>query len=101
MLSGTFKSIPAPVGSYVLQKQNGTAGFYLVADVQPTVNAFRAHLNVPNSDVKLYTFGDEATGISLTPALLEEGTIYYNVSGQRMSRMQKGINIVNGKKILY
>ena len=101
MLSGTFKSIPAPVGSYVLQKQNGTAGFYLVADVQPTVNAFRAHLNVPNSDVKLYTFGDEATGIGLTPALLEEGTIYYNVSGQRMSRMQKGINIVNGKKILY
>ena len=101
MLSGTFKSIPAPVGSYVLQKQNGTTGFYLVADVQPTVNAFRAHLNVPNSDVKLYTFGDEATGISLTPAHLEEGTIYYNVSGQRMSRMQKGINIVNGKKILY
>ena len=102
MLSGTFKSIPAPVGSYVLQKHSGLTGFYLVADVQPTVGAFRAHLNVTDSGVKLYTFGDEATGISLTPALSEEGTTYYyNVSGQRMSRMQRGINIVNGKKIIY
>ena len=101
MLTGTFKGIPAPVGTYVLQKQSGTTGFYLVADVQPTVGAFRAHLNVPNSDVKLYTFGDEATGISLTPALPEEGAVYYNVSGQRMKRIQKGINIINGKKILY
>ena len=101
MLSGTFKSIPAPVGSYVLQKHSGTTGFYLVADVQPTVGAFRAILNVPETGVKLYTFDDEATGISLTPALSEEGATYYNVSGQRMSRMQKGINIVNGKKILY
>lgn len=102
MLSGTFKSIPAPVGSYVLQKHSGLTGFYLVADVQPTVGAFRAHLNVTESGVKLYTFGDEATGISLTPALSEEGTTYYyNVSGQRMSRMQRGINIVNGKKIIY
>ena len=25
----------------------------------------------------------------------------YNLFGQRMSRMQRGINIVNGKKILY
>ena len=101
MLSGTFKSIPAPVGSYVLQKHSGTTGFYLVADVQPTVGAFRAILNVPETGVKLYTFDDEATGISLTPALSEEGATYYNVSGQRLSRMQKGINIVNGKKILY
>ena len=102
MLSGTFKSIPAPVGSYVLQKHSGLTGFYLVADVQPTVGAFRAHLNVTESGVKLYTFGDEATGISLTPALSEKGTTYYyNVSGQRMSKMQRGINIVNGKKIIY
>ena len=101
MLSGTFKSIPAPVGSYVLQKHSGLTGFYLVADVQPTVGAFRAHLNVTETGVKLYTFGDEATGISLTPVLSEEGATYYNVSGQRMSRIQKGINIVNGKKILY
>jgi hypothetical protein len=24
----------------------------------------------------------------------------YNLAGQRMSKMQKGINVVNGKKIL-
>ena len=28
------------------------------------------------------------------------GQAIYNLSGQRLSKMQKGINIVNGKKIL-
>ncbi|MBR1499037.1 MAG: hypothetical protein IJ615_05345 [Bacteroidaceae bacterium] len=107
VLSGTFKSIPAPVGSYVLQKQNGLIGFYLVADVQPTVGAFRALLYVPDSGVKVYTIADDATGISFSSAL-EEGNEYYNMSGQRVGKAQKGINIVKrssanaiGKKILY
>ena len=30
----------------------------------------------------------------------ESNTYYYNVSGQRLSRPQKGINIINGKKVL-
>ena len=107
VLSGTFKSIPAPVGSYVLQKQNGLTGFYLVADVQPTVGAFRALLNVPELGVKVYTFADDATGISFIPAP-EEEDVYYNICGQRIGKAQKGINIVKrssanvvGKKILY
>ncbi|MBO7067059.1 MAG: hypothetical protein J6W52_00015 [Bacteroidaceae bacterium] len=45
---------------------------------------------------------DDEDGISI----IEHSTLniehsIYNLSGQRMSRMQKGINIVNGKKILY
>ena len=30
----------------------------------------------------------------------EENTSIYNVAGQRLQKMQKGINIVGGKKIL-
>jgi hypothetical protein len=26
---------------------------------------------------------------------------WYNLSGQRLSKPQKGINIINGKKVLY
>ncbi|MBO7067058.1 MAG: hypothetical protein J6W52_00010 [Bacteroidaceae bacterium] len=45
---------------------------------------------------------DDEDGISI----IEHSTLniehsIYNLSGQRMSRMQKGINIVGGKKILY
>ena len=31
----------------------------------------------------------------------ESNDAIYNLAGQRLSRPQKGINIVNGRKILY
>lgn len=77
-------------------------GFYLVND-GVTVPAGKAYLNT-DAGVKGFTFvfDDDATGIeSLTPALSEGEGAIYNVAGQRVSRMQKGINIVNGKKVLY
>ena len=50
---------------------------------------------------------DSADGISLTPdpSPVGEGSnvgedAIYNLAGQRLSKMQRGINIVNGKKIL-
>ena len=47
-----------------------------------------------------YNEGDEdPDGISLTPTLSEGEGAIYNLAGQRMSKLQKGINIVNGKKI--
>lgn len=44
---------------------------------------------------------DNPDGITLTPMMPKntDGLIY-NLSGQRLSKMQKGINIINGKKIL-
>ncbi len=46
-------------------------------------------------------FNDEATGInSLTPALSEGEGAIYNLAGQRVSKAQHGINIVNGKKVI-
>ena len=35
-----------------------------------------------------------------TPTSVEGETVIYNLAGQRLSKMQKGINIVGGKKIL-
>ena len=45
---------------------------------------------------------EEGTGIRLTPdpSLLRRGEIY-NLSGQRLSKPQKGINIINSIKVLY
>ena len=40
-------------------------------------------------------------GISLTPAPIPvgEGSVY-SISGQRLSRPQKGVNIIDGKKVI-
>ena len=32
---------------------------------------------------------------------IQNGDAIYNLAGQRISRLQKGINIIGGKKILY
>ncbi len=96
--------------TYVLGKRNST-------DSEETVNIGlynytgtnlakgKAYLFVAGGSAKalVFDFGDDdATGIkSLTPALSEGEGAIYNIAGQRMSRMQKGVNIVNGKKILF
>ena len=87
---------------YALAKKNGNIGFYKVGD-NVTIPAGKAYLVVSASggDVKaFYGFEeDDATGINALNVNLNDGVIY-NVAGQRMNKMQKGINIINGKKIL-
>ena len=101
LLQGTYKSIPAPVGSYVLQNINELVAFYLVGEDQPTVGAFRAYLNAPASGVKVYTFGDDITGIStIDNGQRTMDNEVYNLAGQRLSKPQKGINIRNNKKVI-
>ena len=69
------------------------------------IGACRAYFSLdPNATVKEFKLNfdeEDATSIdSLTPALSKgEGDIY-NLAGQRLSKMQRGINIVNGKKVL-
>jgi hypothetical protein len=70
------------------------------------INAFRAyiqlaHPNVPNN-VRMFVDGEETeTGIeNVNVSDNDNQAVIYNVAGQRISKMQKGINIVNGKKVL-
>ena len=58
---------------------------------------------IDGNDVKVFTFvfEEDPDGIeSLIPTLSKGKDIIYNVAGQRLSKMQKGINIVNGKKVM-
>ena len=69
-----------------------------------TMNAFRAYFQIdesklPSKHIALKFGSDDATGISSVEAGNGNETIY-NVAGMRMSKAQKGVNIVNGKKIL-
>lgn len=46
-----------------------------------------------------YTGPELASPISLTPALSKSEGAIYNLAGQRLSKPQRGLNIVDGKKI--
>ncbi len=83
---------------YILAKQGTTAGFAM-ATTGSTIAAGKGYL-VINSPVKaFYGFDENATGIN-DIELAGENAPIYNVAGQRISKMQKGINIVGSKKIL-
>ncbi|MBR6142310.1 MAG: hypothetical protein IKQ37_11225 [Bacteroidaceae bacterium] len=100
-LKGTLEPIEA-AGKFVLAKPEGEeVGFFLAES--GTIAAGKAYLELPaGSDVKgfIFKFAEEdPTGIANVETVAENGLIY-NIAGQRISKMQKGINIVNGKKIL-
>jgi len=88
---------------YFLGKNGTTVGFYKWDGT--TLKANRAYLDHSTAEaaVKGYIlmFDDDATAIeTIDHSTLTIDQSIYNVAGQRISKMQKGINIVNGKKIL-
>jgi len=101
VLDGTTAAIAAPDGSYILQNQSGKVGFYQVdvTEAQPKVPGFRAYLNVPSSPVKAFFFGDTEDAIQSVISGAASAEIY-NLAGQRVNKLQRGVNIVNGKKVL-
>jgi hypothetical protein len=104
-LTGTYLEIANFNGAtnYVLGKDNANkVGFYHWDST--TLKANRAYIAGSGSGVKGYVLNldDDATGIEQTLSNSPlKGENIYNLAGQRLNKMQKGINIVNGKKILY
>jgi hypothetical protein len=60
----------------------------------------RYTVTVENSN-ELFTgeFETETTGIEVIYNKVETKSVIYNLQGQRLSSLQKGLNIVNGKKV--
>ena len=105
-LKGTLEPIDA-AGKYVLAKpaadeaspEGYEVGFYKAESGK--IAAGKAYLEL-DSNVKAFYFlfpGEDPTGIANVEKVVVDGAIY-NIAGQRISKMQRGINIVNGKKIL-
>jgi len=90
-------------GKYVLAMPAGEeVGFYKAST--GTIKAGKAYLEVSGGEIKGYTFvfgEDDATGLNDLKSLNDANGAIYNVAGQRIQKMQKGINIVAGKKVLF
>ena len=105
MMRGSFKSITAPAGSYILRTDGM---FHRVASGNKSlkVGAYRAYLDMSKvgSEAKTVTmsFDDETTGITdvNAPAAEPADTPIYDLSGRRISSPQSGqIFIFKGKKV--
>ena len=102
-LKGATEDIQA-TGKYVLAQPEGKAvGFYLAET--GVIKAGKAYLENNSNTVplvKAFNFTEEdVTGIENVNANLNlNESAIYNIAGQRVNKAQKGIYIINGKKVL-
>lgn len=91
--------------------QTGTAlttdpGFKDAANGDFTLSAYSAQLSEQTGDPRWFAEGghyNPVTGIETVKTAEEtslENAVIYNLNGQRVEKAQKGINIVNGKKVI-
>ena len=115
LLKGTLEPVTLDLSDatnyYSLGQKGGRVGFYKFdknGTTTITLGANKAYLDTTTpavSNVKGFAFSfddDIATGIGKLEhgSLNMEHSAIYNLSGQRLSKMQKGINIANGKKVI-
>lgn len=89
--------------NYVFGKSGGKEQFFKVRATGMEVPANNAYLAIPEAQAKGIDeigLNGDATGIStIENADMQNGEVY-NLQGQKVNRAQKGVYIVNGKKII-
>lgn len=99
LLTGVYNDQEITKG-YVLQKQE-KVGFYAVSVENPkTVPANHAYIWKDASEAKALFFDGEATAVEAVEALTSGKAQIYDMNGRKLNGLQKGMNIVNGKKIM-
>ena len=77
--------------------------FVKLSDAGNTVPANRAYLPIKlgSNGVKSFALSfDTADGIGATSVAADDAKVIYNLSGQRVQKPRRGVNIINGKKVL-
>ena len=95
---GTYAPTPVAAGDYFI----GNGALYK-SENNTSMKAFRAYIHakaqIPGAKVTLF-IDNIATSISEINGIEAEPGVMYNIAGQRVNKAQKGIYIVNGKKVL-
>ena len=99
------RNVTATATTYVFNWDGSNAssvGFYK-ASGDGTLGAHKAYLDVTGAHAREFLSfdfdGETTTGVSEFKANQNNGVIY-NLQGVRQNQLQKGLNIVNGKKVL-
>lgn len=104
-LKGTDKEmdVPADRAIYILSYGQDGLGFYK-PKATDKLGAHKAYLSFLDASaarsVRMVFDDDETAGVTSVSEDKTDTDIIYNLSGQRIDRLQKGINNVNGKKVL-
>ena len=110
LLEGSFNDTRISGGGYVLSILDGVVGLYAAKLTNGTFlnNANKAYLPASAVPASLQSNGlrfkvDDNTNIEYLDTTLyynQQPTIIYDLMGRRVEHMQKGIYIVNGRKVI-
>ena len=106
VLQGTLFGEKVPVGDYVMQTKGDVQKFYIVSSgKQPTLSPYKAYLKgsqvVPTQGVRMiFNEDDYETGVSAIESLLQDNARIYDLNGRELKTLSKGVNIVNGVKVI-
>lgn len=101
-LSGTISAIAVTAKqNYVLNCVDGEVGFYKFSGT--VMPGFKAYLTSANAaSVKAFAFSFEDVEDAIRAIESENsGLEIYDIAGRRVQKAQKGLYIVNGKKVMY
>ena len=103
-LKATTAELVANGTQYILAQVEGEVAFHQATE-NSVIPAGKGYLELSGAGplVKAF-FGDEESETAITNVNVNgsgNNAAIYNMSGQRVSKLQKGVNIVNGKKVLY
>lgn len=86
--------------NYVLQNQSGNVAFYKVVE-EMTAWKRAAYLQIDAvSEVNAFSLNDAETAIKALNSMTSGKAEIFDMNGRKQSKLQKGVNIVNGVKIL-
>lgn len=104
IISGEVTAIASNVALAGVAKDVKTSGYYVKNDQLVNVNGFNATIpalrgwwDMP-AGVRGFVLEGEETAINAIDA--NEAETIYNVAGVRLNKAQRGVNIVNGKKVV-
>ena len=107
-LTGTYVDYATQTGDYVLQAHPNNeggynCGFFRVGEVHPTVKASRGYIAAAGSNIQAFLLSDDGeTAIeAITASAQNTSGRIYNVAGQRVTAPQRGVYVVEGKKVCY
>lgn len=107
LLTGTFEDLEVSLGSYLLNESQPAVFEKLTTEVR-FIDAYTCYMSVENGkdSYEIDTTDPEpgpgpGTGGVIDTLLNKEGqTEIFNISGRKLDRLEKGLNIVNGVKVI-
>lgn len=103
LLTGTFEDLEVDLGNYILN-EDAPAAFAKLTTEARFIDAYTCYMSVENGQDS-YTINTETAGPGSDTGIQEiisgdTKTETFDLNGNRLNRLQTGVNIVNGVKVI-